>query len=59
MKFTLTTIKVRYIGEDHADIRNGEIYNATLLKDDNRFYSVIDRSGDSYAYPKELFEIVD
>lgn len=28
------------------------------IADDLRFYGVIDRSGESYAYPKKLFEIV-
>lgn len=52
------TIKVRYIGEDRADIRYGEEYTAKDIKDDNRYYAIIDRSGESYAYPKTLFEIV-
>ena len=51
-------IKVRYIGEDRADIRYGEEYIAKDIKDDNRYYEIIDRSGESYAYPKTLFEIV-
>lgn len=55
----MTTIKVKYIGEDDVDIRHGEIYDAHKIKDDSRYYGVVDRSGESYAYPKELFEIVD
>ncbi len=42
-----------------TDIRNGEIYAADMLKDDSRYYDIIDRSGESYAYPKECFEVVD
>ena len=52
-------IKVKYIGEDMADIRNGDIYNASEVKDDSRYYAVIDRTGETYAYPKSLFEIVE
>ena len=52
-------IKVKYIGEDDVDIRNGEIYEAHIISDDSRFYGVIDRSGESYAYPKTLFEVVE
>lgn len=54
----MTTIKVRYIGEDRADIRYGDEYEAKQIKDDSRYYAIIDRSGESYAYPKTLFEIV-
>lgn len=59
VRFTLTTIKVKYLGEDDIDIRHGEIYEAHIISDDSRFYGVIDRSGESYAYPKYLFEIVN
>ena len=51
--------RVRYIGEDAAEIRNGEIYQAEELKDTHNFIGVLDRSGEWYAYPKELFQIVD
>lgn len=52
------TIKVRYIGRDRADIRYGDIYDACEIRDDSRFYGVVDRSGDACAYPKCFFEIV-
>ena len=52
-------IKVKYIGKDMAEIRNGEIYDADEVKDDSRYYGVIDRSGESYAYPKTLFEVIE
>jgi hypothetical protein len=51
-------IKAKYIGEDDIDIRNGEIYEVCEVKDDNRYFGVKDRSGELYAYPKSLFEIV-
>lgn len=52
-------IKVKYIGKDMAEIRNGEIYDADEVKDDSRYYGVIDRSGESYVYPKTLFEVIE
>lgn len=55
----MTKIKVRYIGEDAAEIRNGEIYEAEELTDCRTMYGVRDRSGEQYAYPKSLFEVVE
>lgn len=52
-------IKVKYIGEDRANIRYGEEYEAIEFNDDSRYYAIVDRSGESYAYPKQLFEIVE
>ena len=52
------TIKVRYIGRDRADILYGDIYDTYEIRDDSRFYGVVDRSGDTCAYPKCFFEIV-
>ena len=51
--------KVKYIGEDAADIRNGEIYEAEELADCKTMYGVKDHSGECYAYPKSLFEIIE
>lgn len=53
------TFKVRYIGEDAAEIRNGEIYPAHTLRDCSTMYGIKDRSGECYAYLKSLFEIVE
>ena len=47
---------VRYIGADAAEIRNGEIYLAEDLTDSSSLIGVLDRSGEWYAYPKELFQ---
>ena len=55
----MTKFKVRYIGKDAAEIRNGEIYEAIELIDCTTMYGVIDRSGEMYAYPKTLFEVVE
>ena len=51
-------IEVEYLRVDMAEIRNGEIYEATEIKDDSRHYGVLDHSGEWYAYPKTLFEII-
>mgnify|MGYP007119866118 CR=1 FL=1 len=51
-------LKVKYLGEDAADIRNGEIYEAEELIDCKTMYGVKDRSGEYYAYPKSLFEVI-
>ena len=49
---------VRYIGEDAAEIRKGEIYQAEELQDNRALIGVLGRSGEWYAYPKGVFEIV-
>ena len=51
--------RVRYIGEDAAEIRKGEIYQAEDLQDNETMIGVMDRSGEWYAYPKELFQKVN
>lgn len=53
-----TSFKVRYIGEDDADIRRGDVCDAEELIDCTTMYGVRDRSGEVYAYPKTLFEVV-
>lgn len=55
----MNKFRVRYIGEDAAEIRNGEIYEAEELKDCKTMYGVLDRSGEQYAYPKALFEVIE
>ena len=56
---TTSDFMVRYIGENAAEIRNGETYLAHELKDCTVMYGVKDRSGEYYAYPKELFELIE
>lgn len=51
--------RVRYIGEDAAEIRKGEIYQAEDLQDSKNMIGVLDRSGEWYAYPKVLFQLVE
>ena len=55
----MNKFRVRYIGEDAAEIRNGEIYDAEELRDGKSLIGVLDRSGEWYAYPKKLFEVVE
>lgn len=49
---------VKYIGPDSADLRVGEIYQAHDLADSRQMIGVKDRSGEWYAYPKNLFETI-
>lgn len=55
----MNKFKVRYIGEDAAEIRKGEIYDAEELHDSKNMIGVRDRSGEWYAYPKHLFEVIE
>jgi hypothetical protein len=51
-------IKVKYIGKDNPiALRNGKIYDARILK--LNWYGIIDESKEEYAYPPEMFEIVE
>lgn len=54
-----TEYSVLYIGADSADLRNGEIYRAHDLKDNEKMIGVKDHSGEWYAYPRSLFEKVE
>lgn len=51
--------KVRYKGEDAAEIRKDEIYTAHNLNRCTTMIGVLDRSGEYYAYPKSLFEKIE
>lgn len=51
-------IKVKYIGEDNPlALRFGKIYPARILQ--KGWYGIVDETHEEYAYPPELFEIVD
>ena len=54
----MNEFRVRYIGEDAAEIRKGEVYRAESLSDCESMIGVLDKSGEWYAYPKGLFEVV-
>ena len=54
-----TKYRVRYIGEDAAEIRKGEEYQAEDLADSKDLIGVLDRSGEWYAYPRKLFETIE
>ena len=50
-------IKVKYIGEDNpVSLRTGKIYAARILK--KGWYGIVDESGEEYAYPPDVFEVV-
>lgn len=58
LKMINAVIKVKFIGDDNPlALRKGKIYNARILK--KNWYGIIDESGEEYAYPPELFEIVE
>ncbi len=50
-------MKVKYIGEDYADLTNGNIYEC--LGQEYDCYRVIDESEEDYLYPINEFEVVD
>ena len=51
-------IKVKYIGEDDPlALLNGKIYDARVLK--KGWFGIVDETKEEYAYPPELFEIVE
>lgn len=51
-------IKVKYIGEDNPlALRNGKIYDARVLK--KNWLGIVDETNEEYAYPPELFEMVE
>ena len=52
------TIKVKYVGEDDPlSLRNGKVYEARILK--KGWYGIMDETNEEYAYPPELFEVID
>jgi hypothetical protein len=51
--------RIRYVGEDGADIRKGEVYSAKEVPSWNGVFAVLDRSGEWYIYPEKLFEKVE
>ncbi len=56
-------IKVKYLGEDNPlALINGKIYDARVLKPTKQgkyWYGIVDESKEEYAYPPDLFEIVE
>lgn len=50
-------IKVKYVGEDDpVSLRTGKLYHARVLK--KGWYGIVDESGEEYAYPPEVFEVI-
>ena len=51
-------IEVRYIGEDDPlSLRKGKVYTARVLQ--KGWYGIVDETKEEYAFPPELFEIVE
>lgn len=58
MKNNYKKIKVKFIGEDDPlALRNGKIYEAIVGQ--KGMYGIVDETKEEYAYPPELFEIVE
>ena len=51
-------IIVRYIGEDDPlTLRKGKVYTARILQ--KGWYGIVDETKEEYAFPPELFEVVE
>lgn len=52
-------VKVKYIGKDNpVKLRTGKVYDARVLKEG--WFGVIDEMKDGeYAYPPEVFEVME
>lgn len=52
-----STIKVKYTGETSLSLIHDKTYTARILK--KGWYGIVDESKEEYAFPPELFEIVE
>lgn len=54
-------IKVKYIGRNCYEFDHGDIVEAGFLKSGpiDKFYAIRSRDGEDYAFPRQLFEIVE
>ena len=51
-------IKVKYLGiSNPLMLLNGKIYEAWVIK--MNWFAIVDETNEEYAYPPELFEIVE
>lgn len=51
-------IKVRYMGDDDPlSLRTEKVYTARVLA--KNWFGIVDETGEEYAYPPELFEVVE
>ncbi len=51
-------VRVKYIGEDNPlSLRHGKIYEARVLQ--KGWFGVVDETNEEYAYPPELFIIIE
>ena len=61
-------MKVKYIGKEQEDFLQknndmdlipGKIYDVVKISKKLKWYIIIDESGEDYAYPPNMFEIVE
>ena len=55
-------MKVKYLGEsDPLELINGKVYDVVGIEemDGEKFYMVVDETGEDYPYEPEQFEIVE
>lgn len=58
LKMINSKIKVKYLGEnDPLTLLKGKVYDARILK--KGWYGIVDETKEEFAYPPELFEIVE
>ena len=51
-------VRIKYLGDDDPlSLRHGKIYDGRVLK--QGWFGVVDETLIEYAYPPELFEIVE
>jgi hypothetical protein len=51
-------VKVKYLGEDDPlSLRNQKIYDARVLQ--KGWFGIVDETNEEYAYPPELFEVIE
>lgn len=52
------TVTVKYIGKDDPiSLRTGKVYSARVLR--RGWFGIVDESGEEYAYPPTLFEVIE
>ena len=50
-------IKVKYIGKSTISLISGKEYDARVLK--KGWFGIVDETNEEYAFPPELFEVVE
>lgn len=52
-----TFMKIKYIGRDSVSLKNGKVYEGRRIK--HGYYGVVDETGEEYAFPPTLFEVIE